>query len=183
MRPASYPILVLAALCLAAGQALSERGHEPATGTRAFSIDGKRFVVEETGADNRRVFERELARRGIDEPQLPRDVASVLELRTIEPLREALPAAPASLLPEGLAPDHVLRLETATGPVEVAFGRLARRDREILGRLDSRGWTCTETDAREGVRAVASRTKGKEASVVLLDRSEGRFLAIRRTVR
>lgn len=183
MRFAKYPILVLGALVFAAGQALSERGRDAVSPSRAFSIDGKRFLVGEATAANRSVVDDELARRGIDPTRLARDVASVLGPGTVEPLREAPPPAPASPLPVGLTPDHVLRLETATGPVEIAFGRTARGDKDVLGQLRSRGWVCTETDLRRGVGAIAQLTRGKEASLVLFEKTEGRFLAVRRPSR
>ncbi len=183
MKFVAISILVVAALALGTGQALPDRVRGVFSGSRAFSIDERRFLVEEAAA-NRSVVERELARRGIEASRVPASLASVVDPGTVEPLREGPPLAPTRPFPCGLLPEHILRLETAAGPVEIAFGHLDRKNKkDIVGQLRSRGWSCTETGRAAGLAAIARLTERKEADLVLLAEDEGRFLAIRRAAR
>ncbi len=182
MKLAKYPLLVLGALALVAGQALSERGSDAISGTRSFSIDGRRFLVSEPN-DKHILIEGELARRGIHAPRVSDNLACVPTDHAVEALREEPPAPSTSSLPADLAPEHVLRLETASGRLEIAFGHLARSDKDALGRLRTKGWEWTKTSAGDGVGTIAHSTNGKEASFVFFDKNEGRFLAIRRAAR
>ncbi len=183
MRPAATITTVVAALALGTGQALPDRVRGVFSSSPAFSIDERRFLVEEA-AGTRAAVEQELARRGIDASRLSDHLASVPAFRTVEPLREEPSPAPARPYPRGLAPERVLRLETADGPVEIAFGHLDRKNRkDVLERLRSRGWNCTETGRAAGLVAIARLTERKESALVLLAEDEGRFLAIRRAAR
>lgn len=155
MKTATSFALALAVAAVVApvvGRALSDRGGAPFTQTRAFTIDGRRFRLESPGVDGLALVERELARNAKAGPDLPR----------------------------GLDAEHVLRLETETGPVEIAVGRMVRTDKDLLARLRSSGWACREPAARG---AVAHLTKDREASFVVLEKDQGRFLAIRRVAR
>ncbi len=75
-----------------------------------------------------------------------------------------------------------MRLETGAGPVEIAFGRLEGQGTHVLERLRAAGWKCDETDARGASVAIARIISRKEASIVILQKTEGRFLSVRRTV-
>lgn len=183
MRRVTCLILILAVLALVAGRALSDRNGETVSGTRAFAIDGRRFMVEDPAGDSFSLVERELAKRGIDTLRSSENLASVLDSRSVEQLREAPAEKGASPLPRGLEQEHVLRLETATGPVDIAFGRVVCAEKDIIGRLRSSGWECVESGTHGAPGAVAQLTKGKETSFVFLEKDERRFLAIRRPVR
>ena len=176
-------ILVLVVLALVVSRALSDRSGETVSGTRAFAIDGRRFLVEDPAADGLPLIERELAKRGIDTLRSSENLASVLDSRSVEPLREEPAEKRTPPLPRGLEQEHVLRLETATGPVEIAFGRVRCAEKDIIGRLRSSGWECRETDTHGAPGTIAQLTKGMETSFVILEKNEKRFLAIRRPVR
>lgn len=183
MRRVGYLVIILVVLALLAGRALSDRGGEVISGTRAFAIDGTRFLVDDSANDGFSLVERELAKKGIDTHGVSKELASVLDSRSVEPLREEPAKKNALPHPRGLAPDHVLRLETPTGPVEITFGRVVCEEKNILTRLRSSGWECRDADAQGAPGAIAQITNGKETSFVLLEKNERRFLAIRRALR
>ncbi len=183
MKLAKHVILVSGALAVAVVPALSERGHDAVSASRAFSIDGRRFLVQEAAGDVCSLVERELARRGIDTHGLSEHLASAVESRAVEPLREEQGVGAESAPPGGLESEHALRLETATGLVEIFFGHVAGTDKDIPRRFRSIGWECTETGTQGTPGMIAQLTTRKEASFVFLDKNQGRFLAIRRPVR
>ncbi len=180
MRLARYLIIALGTLALAAGPAISDRGRKTGAESRAFSIDGRRFLLEEAADDSRAPIERELSRMGVDPLRLSQHLASVVDVRTVTPLREEPCAADRSSFPAGLNPEHVLKLESDTGTVEIAFGRLPRGRQDFLRQLRSSGWECTESDSHGISGLVAQLTTRKESRFVFLEKGEGRFLAIRR---
>lgn len=183
MRRAGGLILILVVLVLLVGRALPDRSGEAASGTRAFAIDGRKFRVEDPAGDSTPLLERELAKSGIDTLRVSEDLASVIDSGSVEPLREEPVEESSFQLPRGLQRDHVLRLDAETGPVEIAFGRMDCAEKDIIGRLRSAGWECRESDTRGTAGTIAQITKEKEASFVLLDKDDNRFLAIRRAVR
>jgi len=183
MRAVKSLILILLVLALVVGRALSYRGSESASVTRAFAIDGRRFLVEDPARDGFSLVERELAKRGIDMLPISTNLASALDTRSMAPLREEPAEVRGLPLPGGLEPDHVLRLETMAGPVDIAFGRVACKEKDLLERLRSSGWECRESGTHGAPGAIAQLTTRKEASFVLLEEDESRFLAIRRAVR
>lgn len=183
MRLAIALVLVPAALAAAAGQALSNRGGETLAGSRAFSIDGRRFFLELPSGNCTSLVERELKRRGIDTVPISESLRTVVGTGAIELLREEPEETATPRLPTGLEPDHVLRLQTVSGPVEITFGRVDCAEKDLLRRLRSAGWECRDVDAHGAPSAIAQLTGRKEATLVLLERVEGRFLSIRRPVR
>ncbi len=182
MRRAIGLLIIPAALAVATGPAMSGRG-EALSRSRAFSLDGRRFVVEGPSRNSQSLVAGELARRGIDAGKMTDDLRSATGSAPVEPLREEPMDHERPPLPCGLEAEHVLRLESAAGPVEIAFGRVGGPQGDILRRLRAAGWECREADARDASAAIARMTGRKEASIVLLDKAEGRFLAIRRAVR
>ncbi len=182
MRLAIGLLIIPAALAVATGPAMSGRGEAP-SGSRAFSLDGRRFVVEGPSRGSQSLVASELIRRGFDVGRMTDDLRSAIGPAPVEPLREESVDHVDPPLPCGLEAEHVLRLESTAGPVEIAFGRVGGPPGDILRRLRVAGWECRETDARDASAAVARMTGRKEASIVLLDKAEGRFLAIRRAVR
>lgn len=183
MRILKCLVILLAVLALIVGRALSDRGADSISGTRAFAIDGRHFLAEDPAGDGPSLVERQLAMRGIDALPISQNLASALDFRSVEALREEPAEKGAAPLPRGLEPDHFLRLETVAGPVEIAFGRMVCGEKDIFGRLRSSGWECRESDTHGTSGAIAQLTTRKEASFVLLEKNERRFLAIRRPVR
>ncbi len=184
MRLKTGLLILPALLAAAAGQALSGRGAAiPAPASRAFSIDGRRFMVEGPSPDGVSLVERELARRGIDADAIPAGLRAASGAATVEPLREEPGDADDLRLPGGLEAEHVLRLQSTTGPVEIALGRVDRAPENIVRQLRSAGWDCREVDAQGPPGTIARMTGRKEASIVLLDKTARRFLAIRRPAR
>lgn len=183
MKAVKSLVLILVVLALVVGRALSDHGRESVSGTRAFAIDGRKFLVEDPARDGFPLVERELAKRGIETLPMLTNLASALDTRVVAPLREEPDKARALPLPDGLEPEHVLTLETMTGPVEIAFGRVVCTERDLLGRLRSAGWECRESGTLGAPGAIAQLTKRKDASFVLLEKDGRRFLTIRRAVR
>jgi len=183
MRAVRFLLLVLVVVALVVGRALSDRGREPVSATRAFAIDGRKFLIGDPARDGFRLLERELAKCGIDALPISPNLASALDSRSMAPLREEPAEARAIPLPRGLEPDHILTLETTTGPVDIAFGRVSGTETDLLGQLRSAGWECRESDTHGAPGAIAQLTNRKDASLVLLEKNEKRFLAIRRAVR
>ncbi len=184
MRVATSLLLLPALLAAAAGQALSGRREAlPAPASRVFSIDGRRFVVEEPSPDGSSFVERELARRGIETGAIPAGLRAAAGAATLEPLREEPGDVDNLRLPGGFEAEHVLRLQSTTGPVEIAFGRMDRAPEDIIRQLRSAGWDCRDVDAHSPPSTIARMTGRKEASIVLLDKTARRFLAIRRPAR
>ncbi len=183
MRAAIGLLLVPAALAAAVGQALSGLDGEGFPSSRVFSIDGIRFSPGGPSGNSLSVVERELAKRGIDTVPVSASLRSAVDPGAVEPLREEPETIDAPPLPGGLKPEHFLRLQTATGPVELAFGHMDRARGDILRRLRADGWECKELDAHGAPGTIAQLSGRKEASVVLLEEAEGRFLSIRRPVR
>lgn len=183
MKPAvsvAVLLLVLAILAAVVGRALSDRGSEPFSGTRKFTIDGRTFRVADPAVDSLSLLARELSERGIEIPLGSTDPFSVLDSPPVEALDEEPAAKNAPTLPRGFETEHAMRLDTGAGPVEIAFGRVVCGEKDLLNRLRSSGWECLDPGMPG---AIAHVTKGKEASFVVLEKSERRFLAIRRAVR
>lgn len=182
MKLAGSILLVIVILAVGVARALPYRG-TAGSGTRAFTIDGRRFHVEDAESVGLSLIKRELQGRGLDIPCAPDVLESVLEHRAVEQLREEPARSGAPPLPRGIEPDHAIRLETATGPIDILFGRVVSTDGDVLGRLRSSGWNCRESGPREAPGAIAHIAGQKEVSVVLLEKNERRFLAFRRAVR
>ncbi len=184
MKVATGLLLLPALLAAAAGHAISGRGEAfPAPAARAFSIDGRRFAVGCPSPDSFSLVERDLARRGIDAGAIPGGLRDAIGAATVEPLREEPGDADDIRLPGGFEAEHVLRLQSTTGPIEIAFGRVARAPENIVRQLRSAGWDCREADADGPLNTIARVTGRKEASIVLLDKTARRFLAVRRPPR
>ena len=129
--------------------------------THSVSIDGRRFVSA--------------ARPGDDEFQVP-DPFFGQRLR--EDGEDCV--TPPLRLPAGVRAEHTLRMETASGPVTLAFGRIETAPATLLNRLKSAGWVGPATGPAERIARLATITTGKETRVVLLDEKERRFLLVLR---
>lgn len=182
MKPTRCLILIPAIVSLAAGTGEPDPGSPIRSRTRSFAIDGRQFTVKNPADQGRHPIGDELAKRGVDTGSLPADIASACAVRSAEQLDERPAARAVPALPSGLEPEHVLRLETEAGPVDVAFGRAVCGIGVLFRRLRASGWTC-RTQEPSPACATAEFTNGKESCLVLLDETEKRFLAVRRTVR
>jgi hypothetical protein len=183
MKPAMYVAAILVAFAILApvvGRALPERGGKTFSGSAEFTIDGRTFRVKDPAVDGRSLIERELAKRGIEALPVSTGPIPMLDSRPVEALDEEPAEKVAPAVPRGLEPDHVMRLETGTGPVEIVVGRMVCEEKDILGRLRTSGWECRDSGMHG---AIAHVTKDKEALFVVLEESNRRFLAIRRAVR
>ena len=182
MRTATCVAIALVAFAILApvvGRALPD-GCWTVPGSRAFTIDGRTFRVKDPAAYGMSLIERELARRGIGALPASTGPIHALDSRPAEALDEEPATESAPAVPRGLEPDHVLRLETGTGPVDIVVGRVACEEKELLGRLGSSGWECRDSGMPG---AIAHVTNDKEAFFVVLEKGKRRFLAIRRAAR
>jgi len=146
--------------------------------TRSFTIDGKTFLREKSAGDDLSLIRGELLRQGLNVPPLG-NARPAYPLFS-DSLREAVGAASVKPvpLPPGLRAEHALRAESDSGFVDLAFGSMDTRGPQIRHRMSSSGWECIAPSPEQA--AVAIFHKGKEATIVLLEEKEGKFLLIRR---
>lgn len=183
MKPAiciAVTLVVFAILAPVVGRALPDSGRGTFPGSRAFTIDGRTFRVKDPAAFGMSLIERELARRGIGALPASTGPIPALDSRPAEALDEEPARKSAPAVPRGLEPDHVMRLETGAGPVDIVVGRVVCEEKDLMGRLRSSGWECRDSGIPG---AIAHVTKDKEASFVVLEKSKRRFLVIRRAAR
>lgn len=179
-----FPLLALLAIAVFAAAVTHARpgaGTLPESSTRVFSMDGRRFAVETPGPGDLSLLERELKNAGLD--SIPPDAVPSILPRPLPVLLRELPSATSGsvkALPAGLEAEHAIRMETESGPVEIAFGGVKAGAGNIHRKLCASGWECSGTDADDGMPRLATKTKGGDTSIVLLDRKEARFLFLRR---
>ncbi|MBI5419157.1 MAG: hypothetical protein HZA60_03615 [Deltaproteobacteria bacterium] len=180
MRRMRYLGATILVIGLAALPALSAQTRAKIlSSTKAFSIDGKRFLLETSAGDDLSLISRELKKQGLDiqfdGPPSP------LDSRFVDILREngepgPLPPLP---LPHGLKAEHVMRMETSSGPIDLAFGTSDVPARTALDRLRASSWECVRADHGKGPAFMASMKKGRETFIVLLEEKERDFLFLR----
>lgn len=183
-RP-STTVRLLAILSIGAAAAITHArsggGNLPESSTRAFFIDGRSFEVGTPGTGDLSLLERELKSAGLE--TVPPDAIPLLLSRSIpDPLREHPPATAGiyTALPAGFEAEHAMRMETESGPVEIAFGGVKAGVGRAFRGLCSDGWDCGAPDPDEARPLLATKTKGGETSIVLLVEKEARFLFLRR---
>ena len=172
-------IIVAAATAGLAGALLGypARGRDADSTARAFSIDGRRYLVGEGGTAAAALL-RDLQRLAVTDPATPREFPADVFIDGSAPLWEVKgPPDSVTAVPAGMRPRHVLRLEREDGPVEVVVGALDRPAGPLHDALVSAGWLSTGAGP---TRRLVHRTKGKETSIVLMEEKEGRFLLLRR---
>jgi hypothetical protein len=177
------PLLVIAGMTVSlAAPALSRIARKDPSGTKAFVIDGKRFSVTDETNDDLSLIRRELARGGIkvDLPHGGWDDPPPAHpfLRTAF-REEGMAPGSGPPLPGGLRREHVLKMETDDGPIDLVFGSLEVTGRSLRNRLRASGWTLHGEGSDEEAIHLATKTRGKETHIVFLE-EEGGFLFVRR---
>ncbi len=148
--------------------------------TKEFSIDGNAFRVKQSAADDFSLIRRELSRRGIDAP-LPDGVEPSHPVLHAALQESAAKTAAAPLpLPSGLHAEHFIRLESDSGTVDLAFGGLDIGVSQVRSRLSGSGWVFRETGNAAPPAVVATRNKGRETFIVILEEKTGKFLFARK---
>lgn len=148
--------------------------------TKAVIIDGKRFHVETSVGDDSSLIRRELSRRGLDLP-----VPGVPQSSTpyfADALQEdnGTTSSPSIPVPQGLHAEHVVRMESNSGPVDLAVGFMEAHGRSVRAHLASSGWKIIEDGHGRDRPAVATMKTGRETFIVFLEEKKGRFLLVRK---
>jgi len=147
--------------------------------TKAFSIDGKRFLLEKTASSNLSLLREELLKQGIDVP-LGKDesIPSNPSINGIAREEETTSPLPSLPLPEGLRAEHMLRTESGRVRTDIVFGIMEAPGKSLRNWLSSSGWDCLKSGLDQGVSFVATLKKGRETFVVFLEEKERRFLLL-----
>lgn len=148
--------------------------------SKAFFINGKRYLIEKAAGEDVSLIHRELLRHGWDVhiPGNSRPGNPYFE----DALREddgAATSAPIAI-PQGLHPEHVVQMVSDSGPVELAVGSMGARGPSPRIRLPESEWKHIESDHVKNPIAVAIRKKGKETFLVFLEEKRGKFLLMRK---
>jgi hypothetical protein len=168
----------------------SVQGDPPRPGpppARRVTIDGKSFLSNGTGQDDfsrvRREFEKFGAESTIPPARLPasRNRHPVFEGGVA--VAAGSPAADPPPLPPGMIADHILRLETGPGSVDLVLGRMHGRGATTRHRLVADGWEPAGVENAAGSPRVLEKKTGKETAIVCLDEAEGTFLLFRESGR
>ena len=158
-------------------------GHRRKTisSTREFLIDGKRYLLDRSAGDDIPPLRREASRLGFDAPlaEIPYLSKPYFEdtLREVDGTTSSIPHP----FPKGLLPDHVMKLVSEAGPVDLAVGLIGAGGRAVRNRLPATGWKCIELPRAQEPVTVATLNQGKEAFIVFLDEKTGKFLLVRKT--
>lgn len=160
--------------------ALSGKNQKKLFTTKAFTIDGQRFLLEKSAGDDISLILRELARKGFEIPLSCSSQPSNPYL--VDALREDARTSPMPNLhfPHGLRAEHVMHMESEAGPIALAYGVMDPRGPEIRQRLSASGWQCIEAGHGQEQVAVATLKKGRETFIVFLEEKEGKFLLAHR---
>lgn len=167
-------------LALAALPAMAEKHGGLFSSTKEFSIDGNAFRVEQSVEDDFSLIRRVLSRSGIDAP-LPYGVGPshpILHTALLESMAET--AAASLPLPSGLNAEHFIRLKSRPGTIDIAFGEPDISVSKIRSRLSGSDWEFRETGNAGAPVVVATRNKGRETFIVILEEKTGKFLFVRK---
>ena len=157
------PFLVTATLllCVLALPALPDHRRRMISSTKAFLIDGKRYLLEKPAG-------KEIA-----------SANSIFDGALREVGRTT--SSPSGLpVPKGLRLEHVVQMVSDSGPVELAVGSMEVRMASVRNRLPASGWKFIDLPRSPEPVAAATLSKGKESYVVLLEEKSGKFLLVRR---
>jgi len=148
--------------------------------TKAFSIDGRRFLLEESAGDDFSLIRRMLRRQGLDVPI--ENGPSPGHPAFNDGLREEAGkiSPPPFSLPPGFRFEHTLRLESGFAPVDIASGRIEVSGALARNRMSADGWESIAQDVLPSPTTVSRKINGRETLLVFLDETEGRFLLFRR---
>lgn len=174
--------LVAAALLLSilALPGSSDSRQRMVSSTKAVLIDGKRFHVENSVEEDSSLIRRELSRRGLNlpVPGVPQSATPYLTGALQED--HGTTSSPSIPIPEGLHAEHVVRMESDSGPVDLAVGFMEVHGRSVRAQLPSSGWKVIEDVHDHDQPAVATMKKGRETFIVFLEEKKGKFLLVRK---
>jgi hypothetical protein len=168
-----------ALLLLFALPATPEPRQKILSATRTFFIDGQRFQLEQSAGGDIDLIRRQLTRLGWELPDsVPGDRRPPHPIHA-DSLRTDGDASPPSLaIPEGLHTEHLLRMESESGPIDLAAGTLSAIQPFIRNRMRERGWIFIESGRHRDPVSLATLKKGRELFLVLLDEKERKFLLV-----
>jgi hypothetical protein len=147
--------------------------------TKMFFIDGQRYRSEKSAGGDLDLVRRHLSRQGWALPiSFPGDPGPPHPVYS-DSLRAEGNAVPPSLsIPDGLHTEHLLRMESDSGPLDLATGSMNALLPFVRSRMRECGWKITETGREQS--SLATLKKGRETFLVLLDEKERTFLLVRR---
>lgn len=148
-------------LCVLALPALPDHHRRTISSTKAFLIDGKRYLLEKPAG-------KEIASTN------PNFDCALREVDGTTSSSSGLP------VPKGLRPEHVVQMVSDSGPVELAVGSMEDRGASVRKRLPTSGWKFIDLPRSREPVAVATLSKGKESYVVFLEEKSGKFLLVRK---
>jgi hypothetical protein len=179
----TFALLLIAALSPVRGDSQRPGGLP----NRLVAIDGKSFLSGGPGQDDFSTVARAFEKFGA---KIPRFSGRPPVARNRHPvfrggisMTEGVPAGNTMPQPPGLTADHILRLETAPGGVDLVLGRMNSRGPSIRHRLVADGWEAAGEENAAGSTRVLERKSGKETAIVCLDEAEGTFLLVRESGR
>lgn len=170
-----------ALLLLTTLPAMPEQRQKLLSSTKTFLIDGQRYRVEKSAGGDLDLIRRQLAQRGWDLPApVTRDPGPANPIYS-DSLRMEGDAAPHSLaIPDGLHTEHILRMESASGPIDLVEGSMDAIPPPIHNRMRECGWTFIDAGQVRDPLSLAILNKGRETFLVLLDEKERKFLLVHR---
>lgn len=171
-----------ASISLAALYGLPALGEKGASGPRSFTFDGRLYLSGDGRDGAMSLLREELARMGI--PAATADEAlSFVDPVGAVPLRDAGPDPDppgGGRLPEGFLIRSHLGMETGSGTVAIGLGVHVYKRGEIDRRLRDDGWTISPGSIPGAPVLTATRTKGDQHDVLVLEEEGREFALVRR---
>lgn len=170
-----------ALLLLTSLPAIPDQRQKILSSTRSCFIDGQRYRVEKSAGGDLDLVRRQLARQGWSLPDSVSGNPGPIHPIHTDSLAVEGDAAPPSLsIPDGLHAEHILRMESVSGPLDLAAGSIKAALPFVQYRMRDCGWIFIETDQGRETLSLATLKKGRETFLVLLDEKERKFLFVRR---
>jgi hypothetical protein len=165
-------------ILFAALPARTERNQGPASRTKAYSVDGRKFIPNPSAGDDLDPLRREFEKLGFGEsfPGLSSPQSLVFRPPLVEDAAGG--AIPPPPLPQGFRLERIIRMDSDIGSVDLGYGSTEHRGVSLLDRMRAARWECLP--AGGGGISAATIRKEKESSLVFLEEKEGKFLIIRR---
>lgn len=158
MKICSYFVIVVLLVGILALPASTDHRRKLFSSTKEVLLNGRRYLLDRSAGH-----------------EISHDPYFQDALREVEgPISSPLP------VPNGLLPQHVVKLLSEAGPVALAVGTMDLQGRGTRNRLSETGWECIRLPATQEGMTVATMRNGKEASIVLLDEKTGQFLLVRK---
>jgi hypothetical protein len=177
------PLAAAALLLFSALPAIPEQRQKILSSTRTFFIDGQRYLVEKSTGGDLSLIRRQLARQGWDLPvPFSGDIRQENSFYADSLRMEGNAAAPQPSLPipVGLHAEHILRMESDSGPLDLAAGSMNANLPFVRTRMRESGWIFNEAGQDRERLSLATQKKGRETFLVLLDEKKRKFLLARR---